>query len=242
MKLYIYSIVIAIIFISCNDENNSIVPPDPPDEDTAVSYGIVPLKKGFFWKYKEFRLNEEGNIRSELMEHEYRVIKSSVSGIGEMNDTVFHRVYVSTVHNIPSEFEWLFRNYHDGLYLMGGIMPSDTMEIKLLDLKYPMAKGEIWEKYRLVYNLIEEKYLIFDTITYTCIDTNAVFETPLGNFNCIVYNYQMEQDEDVEERLNIFEYYSLNVGLVGRIYKGYFDHPDSSYFKSKWVLYQTNVQ
>ncbi len=145
--------------------------------------------------------------------------------------------------NTDDSFEWLYRNYDDGLYQMGGTMPTDSIYTKMLLYKYPVQKGETWISPHLVYDLLQEKYMIPDSITYTCIDTNALFETPLGGFSCVVY-YHREKlpEEDVLDRWQIiYEYYSIGLGLVGEITCGYHESTQKTYPVSKRILVATNV-
>ena len=219
-------------------------PDDPIEEE--VSNGILPLKVGYYWKYKNYYLREDSSVAGVGIDEEYIINKSSSILIDNKNYVVFHRIWGYLDPNIEDyrfgSDEWLYRNFYDGLYLMGGKLPSDSIFTNLIQYKYPVRKGEIWKSPHLVYDLIENKYMISDSIIFSCTDTNAIFETPSGNFSCTVYNHKENQDPDVSEKLNIYEYYAVNVGLIGIIYKGYFNNPDSSYLKSKKVLVQTNVQ
>jgi hypothetical protein len=120
--------------------------------------------------------------------------------------------------NYQDPVEWFFRNYPDGLHLMGGRTDSDSAYQKKMFLKYPVAPGESWETERLVYDFLDEQFHVLDTVTYTCTDTNAVFAAKAGAMSCIVYYHKMDSPEpDVQASYAIYDYYHPQVGLVGRI-------------------------
>jgi hypothetical protein len=240
---YFGLIVMAMLFLnSCNKEN-LVEPEQPKVEET--SNGILPLKVGYYWKYKNYYLKEDGSIANEDLEDEYMITKSSSINVNNESYIVFHRIYgyldpVIAAYRYGID-EWLFRNFDNGIYQMGGKYKTDSIYTKLIWYKYPVRKGETWKSPHLTYYPIEAKYMIADSITFTCTDTNAVFETPLGNFNCVVYYHREKQDEDVAALLDIYEYYSYGIGLVGRKIYSYFPFDQKSYPKSKRLLYETNV-
>jgi hypothetical protein len=127
---------------------------------------------------------------------------------------------------------------------MGGY-PADTLYIKILNLKYPVNKGEKWRSpmSRAFQLRLSEQSLLNDTTTYSCIDTNAKFETPLGIFSCIVYyhRFRLKTSEDEVGPYDIYEYYSENVGLVAVITNKYNDYFKQSYPLYKQVLVSANV-
>jgi hypothetical protein len=208
-----------------------------------ASFGIVPLKVGYYWEYKTYALREDSSTGLEIERASWKVTRTSLDPSHVNQGPLFHRVFINPYDNSRSEFEWLYRNYTDGLYQMGGTMPSDSIYTKILLYKYPAQKGETWKSPHLVYDLQQRKYLIPDTIAYTCVDTNAVFETPLGTFSCVVYyHWESIPEEDVLYRWKIlYEYYAKGIGLVG-ITKFWYDHfTGQSHPESKRVLVATNV-
>lgn len=229
---------LVLLFIRCD---NSVKPEPPNDEE--ISLGILPLKVGNWWTYRDYDLKPDGSINELIPYTEFNyLIKSSHSiTVDNENYVVFGRAWKYTDNENYSTSEWLFRNFNNGLYAMGGKMPTDSIFTKLLKYKYPVQKGEAWKSQNLVYDLYDKKYLILDTVTYTCIDKNVLFETPIGNFSCTVYYHREDLDDDVSEKADIYEYYSKDVGLIGTITYGYFEFDQKSIPKFKRILVSTNV-
>lgn len=235
--IVLFSAVVLILLQQTACEQSVEVQPVPEE----ISEGILPLRVGYYWEYITYVLREDSSVGLEFSRASYKVIRTSYHPSRINRDLLFHWVFINPYDNNQSQFEWFFRNYDDGLYLMGGRMPTDSISTQILELKYPVKKGESWKTPHLVYNLLERKYMIPDTITYTCVDTNAIFETPLGKFSCVVYYHREKLDEDVLGKADIYEYYSKEVGAVGSITNSYFDYNQKSYPSFKRVLVKTNV-
>lgn len=237
VTILLLSIVALILLQQMACEQSVEVQPVPEE----ISQGILPLKVGYDWEYKTYKLREDSSVGFEIDRAKFAIIQTSKHPSQIINDTFFHRVFINPYDNTQSEFEWLYRNFDDGLYTMGGKMPTDSIFTKILQLRYPVKKGETWRTPHLVYNLIERKYMIPDTITYTCVDTNVVFETPVGSFACIVYFHREKLDDDVVGKADIYEFYSKEIGLVGTVTNSFFESDQRSYPNSKKVLVGTNV-
>jgi len=216
---------------------------EPKPVIQEVSYGILPLKVGYHWEYKTYALNGDSSTGLQVDWAIYDVTRVSFDPSQTNRDALFHRVYTNPYTNQQDSFEWLYRNYENGLYQMGGTTPTDSIYTKLLLYKYPVQKGETWTSPHLVYDFGGGKYVVPDSITYTCVDTNALFETPLGSFYCVVYYHREElPEEDVLDRWHfIYEYYSTIVGLVGMVTYGYHEFTQQTYPVSKTILVGTNV-
>jgi len=245
---YITSFIIIIIIILIFSQGSCSNPVEPVNNNDTVkaevSNGILPLKVGYYWKYKNYNLREDSSIAGEGIDDEYKITKYSKITLGDTNYVVFHSIYgyLDSTGYIFDSDEWYLKNFHDGLYLMGGNYEADSIYAKLIWYKYPVKKGESWQSPHLVYNLIQNKYLIEDTVSYTCIDTSAIFNTPLGNFKCVVYYHRWVDNEgDAMSIWDIYDYYSYNMGLVGELTY----EPDPTTQKDiplyKKVLTQTNV-
>lgn len=226
--------VLASALVNCHHSTE----PEPDPIDNVVSQGIHPLKVGYYWHYKTVALNEDSTEGNEIEQVRFEITRRS-SNPQIPDEPLFHKVFVNPYTNGRSEFEWLYRNYDDGLYLMGGKMSTDSVYAGIRLFKHPAAKGESWTSPHLLYNLIEREYQIPDSTVYTCIDTNAVFETPLGTFSCVVYYHRELLDEDVSAKSDLYEYYSSEVGLVGIVTMSYFNQ--QTFPKSKRILVGTNA-
>jgi len=203
--------------------------------------GILPLKVGDYWEYREFALGDSGTVGGEIGTSAFKISRLSVVASSTNRDTVFHWVYVDVKTGVVGNIEFLYRNFDSGLYMMGGVGPEDTLYTKLLRLSYPVQKGETWISPHLVYNLAESKFLIPDSQVYRCTDTSASFETPLGNFTCLVYNH-METLEEVPGTLrDVYDYYVAGVGRVGSDIYNYRESTQERYPLSRSFLVSTNV-
>ncbi|MEW6509301.1 MAG: hypothetical protein AB1432_16340 [Bacteroidota bacterium] len=228
----------ALLLLRCDNTLETDLP-----NESVISRGILPLKVGYYWIYRDYDLKADGSINELIPYTEFKYLIKSSSWITVDNESylVFRRTWKYTNSENYSTSEWLFRNFNDGLYAMGGKMPTDSIFTKLLKYKYPAQKGESWRSPHLVYDLYDRKYKILDTVKYTCTDTNVVFETPIGSFSCTVYYHREDLDDDVSGKLDIYEYYSKDVGLVGSMTFGYFEDNQKSIPKYKRILISANV-
>ncbi|MEX2117244.1 MAG: hypothetical protein WEB37_10165 [Bacteroidota bacterium] len=224
--------------VSCSDLGVEQGGPAPIDD--VVSLGVHPLKVGYYWHYKTVTLKEDSTEGNEFEQVKFEITRHSYNP-QTPDEPMFHKVFVNPSTNTRSEYEWLYRNYVDGLYLMGGRMSTDSIDTNILLLKHPVSKGESWISPHLVYHLIDREYQIPDSTVYTCVDTNAVFETPVGTFSCYVFYHRESLDDDVSAKADVFEYYSSEVGLVGVVTMSYFKDTQQRIPKSKRILISTNV-
>lgn len=239
---FFFLLLLPVLFtqISCSN----IVEPIVPKEES--SNGILPLQVGYYWKYKNYYLKSDGSISGEGIEEDYRITKYSSIRFGTEEYKVFHRIsgyFDPTINQYRyGSDEWLLRNFDSGLYLMGGKYRNDSIYTKLIWYKYPVKKGDTWKSPHLVYDLVEQKYIIKDSTTYTCTETDALFETPLGSFTCIVYYHRVRiHDYDVDDTKDYYEYYKSGIGKVGVVTYRYDVKEKYSYPIMKSILFETNV-
>lgn len=229
------------------------VDPKPVLQDTTkvdsvrgeLSDGLLPLRVGYYWKYRNYYLNEDSSYRFEDIQDEYRITKSSIVTINNKSYTIFHRIWgylnpETLVYQYASD-EWFFRNFDDGVHIMGGKYNQDSIYTNINWYRYPVKKGETWKYPHLAYLPDKQVYAIYDTVTYTCTDTNAAFKTPIGTFKCAVYYHRQKLDEDVLEQRDVYDYYSQGVGWVGTVEYSYFEYTHERYPKKVRMLIATNV-
>jgi hypothetical protein len=121
------------------------------------------------------------------------------------------------------DYEWLFWNGINGLYILGGISAVDTFVINNLELKFPAEIGDSWPVPNVKYSYSDEKFYISDTLNYSLVAKDDELQTPAGNFKCYVYKYSVKPADDVLEYWDYYEYYSIGTGLVGIIVRGQSD-------------------
>jgi hypothetical protein len=244
-----FLLLLIIIVLALNSCNHSTLP-EPFIEEG--SYGIVQLKVGNIWEYNWEKFSRDSIIINER-KLRYVVTERSFDPKKKIVEPVYG---VSTVYfynnewGLPSLSVYFYRNYNDGLYIMGGKEPAnigyppDTLYTKILRLKYPVSKGDKWRgpgKTEMSFSFpLYEPFLLTDTTTFTCLNIDAKIETPLGIFSCIVYFRSYIPQDDVNQILDIYEYYSANVGLVAIITKQRKHQDLKSYPYSQQMLITTN--
>ncbi len=234
-KLIVVPMLMVLVF-SCNN-----IEPEEIVIHETENNGLVPLKVGNYWKYKVDWLKEDGSFSYAGWPYEAKITGQILSSLAQNDRPRYKRVYVNKFGNVDP-FEWFYRNEEDGLYLMGGKNTNDSAFVKLLYLKYPVKKGETWLYTDLFFDVYEEKYILDEPIQYTCIDTAAIFDTPLGSFKCIVYYCREEIASDVSAEHDVYSYYAPNIGLVGIVTNSYFKGWNKSFPKTKTYLVETNVK
>lgn len=238
-KTIIKRLVVILVFtmplFSCNNtEPEEVIKPE------FENNGLLPLKVGNYWKYKVEFLKSDGSFFYDGLPFEIRINRQTVK-----NEMVpyYSRVYVDQ-NGKADTLEWLFRNKSDGLYLLGGRAKRDSLFTSTLYLKFPVTKGEFWFFQGIVYNNYIEKFELNSSFKYTCVSTDSTFQTPIGTFSCIVFHHREKQAYDVLEEIDVYEFYTKQLGLIGIIVNGFdpiFHKTNPSYPKKKIILTQTNV-
>jgi hypothetical protein len=229
---------ILLFFCSLLSTCTHVSGPEQPDGPTSL--GIIPLKVGYSWNYTTYSLREDSTVGPVIGPTKFEIVRTSVNPTD--GETLFHMAYVDANTNQPSDFEWLYCNHDDGLYLMGGKMHTDSVYTRILLYKFPVLKGETWRSPHLVYDLLQKRYTITDTLIYSCVDTDTVFITPLGVFSCAVYYHRIIDDEgDAVSKQDLFEYFAKEVGHVGTVTLTYDDALRKSFPNSRTVLMRTSV-
>jgi hypothetical protein len=229
---------ILLFFCSLLSTCTHVSGPEQPDEQTSL--GIIPLKVGYYWNYATFALSEDSSIGPQNGSAKFEIVRISINPTG--GETLFHWADVNPNTNRPSDFEWLYRNQSDGLYMFGGKMPTDSIFTRILLYKFPVAKGETWMSPHLVYDLLQMRYTIPDTLVYKCVDADAEFDTPVGVFSCTVYYHRIIDNEgDVVSTQDLYEYYAKGVGHVGTVTLTYAGPLKKMVPLSRTVLTETNI-
>jgi len=233
----------------CNRNNSPLDPVQPNDTtntdvcmDTLESmnneHSIMPLAVGNQWDYVTYWITDEGGIIEGLTDS----LRTEITGdtIVNYEGLCYHVSLITTIY-LPSsearENSWYYWNGEDGLYSMGGISDYDTLIGKVLELKYPVVAGDSWAVPNLVYHIDDREFYYKDNQVFTCISTDAEFETPVGTFTCYKYHFRMSPAEDVLEDWDIYDYYVPGIGKVGQIIRSSLDNE----IKWKSVLYSYKI-
>ncbi|MCK5833168.1 hypothetical protein KAH81_05795 [bacterium] len=210
--LLVLAILILLNSLSCNKEPNNPAPQS----------GITPLAVGNYWEYLDSTFTDSIVYVG--------ASKKGISGWREIEfDGTAWTVFEYSSYYPGSEEtvgpKWLYTNDPDfGLRCFGGVDDNETFLVNNLQVLYPAISGQRWESLLLVYN---GTFDIWDTIHAECIDTNQIFSTPAGDFECYVFSY--EWPTIPSRRLSspfgtntyagvMTVYYAPNVGLVGTIW------------------------
>lgn len=198
--LYVTAMTLVFVIQSCKD--NTVGPIDSGE--------IWPLKPGNVWFYRvehptwikdTLKMEITGTLQISYGGQTYTAMKMAFYGINEP---------------LP-EYQWLYWSGSDGVYLMGGVSPTDTFVVKELELKYPATVGDTWRYRSVAYSLSRAKFYIRDTLTYSLAAKDVSLETPAGNFKCYVYEFVKWPEDDVPDNWHYKYFYSPGVGLIGNI-------------------------
>jgi len=228
-RLLIFSF--SLFLISCH---NSTEP--PIDENNEP---LIPLAVGNYWVYQQYTLNNDGSILyAEKLLSGFKISDTlSVTLNGEKQITFQCSRCDSSANWTSSEARLIYIG-KDGIYY-SGITDNDTLKLSFNDLmfKYPATKGEETLAHTFYYEIFGNPENIPDSIvtTYTCVSTDSLFSTPVGNFRCTVYKIKLMLDA-VFYLGDVYYFFRPGVGLVGTIYMVYSYYTNENYYAIKNVL------
>ena len=125
MRLNHFVFITLLFFAACDED---VLAPIDPGE-------IWPLKPGNVWLY---RVEEPSWIKDTL---KMEITGTMTVSYGGQNYNVAKMAFYGLSEGLP-EYQWLYWKGSDGVYLMGGISPTDTFVVKELKLKYPANVGD----------------------------------------------------------------------------------------------------
>jgi hypothetical protein len=214
---------------ACNNSN-------PVNSEESPPGVLVPLKVGNYWTYElSYYINGQPNGLTDTFT--VRIVADTNLTYEGITHKATVREILHNKSNTVSEAKWFESNGDDGLYNLGGFSEEDTLLTKFLELKYPVNVGESWEVPRLVYHLGLRKFMFTDTLTYTCVAKDSLFETFNKSFNCYVFHYKKEiPEDDVSGLEDFYLFYAPGIGLVG------LERKFENYLLDKLTLYEYNVR
>lgn len=207
---------LAVFLAGCDLLSGEEPPEGPAPEE------LFPLEVGNRWMYRTWYLTPALSdtfvveITDHLtFEHEGETLTAYVESRALLGEE-------------PLPWRWLWGHGRDGLYLMGGLAPTDTMRAKLLNRRTPMRVGEEHRFARLAYGTgwtmggapESRFYVSDDTSRVRLLAKNHPFETPAGTFKCHVYWYEFLPADDVNILWDVFEYHIPSIGKVAEVVKG----------------------
>ena len=208
-------IFFSLLLMSCHSGT------EPPIDENKDP--LIPLAVGNYWVYDAYYLKEDGSIDFPAWP-ESNVFGFKVSDTlnvtlnGKKTKTFKLSLYDHPTNSTSSEAKLIY-NGKDGIYY-SGITDKDTVKMLFDDLLfvYPPTKGYETLAHTFYYTSTGNYLNILDSIktTYTCVSTDSLFSTPVGNFRCIVYKLKLMLD-DVFYLGDIYYFLKPGVGLVGII-------------------------
>lgn len=227
----------ALILFNCES------PIEPIDVEFKNS--IKPLAIGNYWIYQTYRLNLDGTIRNES--HKQGNFVSSIldPSVVQSNEQVFLEGTFYPDYQDTLETFNLVTNTDSGYATHGFVNSKDTIIDFGLLAKYPAIPEDSWIKPDIMTfhnGTTYIKYLDHGDISVRCLDTSAIFITPLDTFACYVYNYKHEVIiEDYILGEDIHRYFVPGVGEVGGYVNSYDEITGDSYPFAKYVLIDYNI-
>lgn len=199
MRLNHFVFVVLLFSAGCDNDGIGPVDIDPGN--------IWPLKTGNVWYYKVLHPTTfKDTLKMEIT-------GAMTVSFGGQNYTVSKMAFYGLSEGLP-EYQWLYWKGSDGVYLMGGVSPTDTFIVKELELKFPANIGDSWQYRSVAYSLNNKKFYISDTLTYSLIGKDVSIETSAGNFKCYVYQFSKRYYDDILAVYDFKYYYTPDVGHI----------------------------
>ena len=197
----------ALVFLTSCKDNSTLEPVKPIEKKDQ----IMPLTVGNRWVYATTYSYGQGDTII------WEVLSKTDVDIGGGKITAYGMNYYLKGSAQP-DYQWLFSNKSDGLYVLGGLTKTDTLITMYLKLKYPSVENDSYQVIGLRYSRSNEIFYIKDTLMFSLVSTSDTLETPAGKFTgCYVYNYRIKQADDVSGFDDFHDYFVPGVGLVGTI-------------------------
>ena len=215
-SFFFFGVGLIIVFSEACGSKNPVKPPsllDLPDQlNTDV---LVPLTVGNFWKYEYSVAKGLSRELVPSVTYTWRVFSDTLLNF-------LGQEYAASIigSESPRAAKWFDANGEAGLYDMGRISflrgkdGPDTLVTRSVWRKFPIAAGDSFQVKLFSFNHSLQKMVPRDTIQVKCLSTNEDFETPVGTFQCYVYQY-FEKYEDVFVRTEYREYYAPGIGRIG---------------------------
>jgi len=242
MKFYkiIYFSVIIFIIASCKGN-----PIDPPTQNNYQP--LIPLDAGNYWMYQEYGLDSETGsvIDTNIWKFGFIILKLPPQP-STILDSLNYNISICAEDLSPlddSKFtlyggrKSVYQN-KNGLYY-SGIIRNDTLVKTYNDLifPYPVQKGDSTQGHVFYYSTTGNYANITDEATtqYKCISIDSVYNTPSGDFKCIVYNMVIDDYKPLfRDEVNYF--IEPSIGIVGMVHMIYHYKNNKYDYFIKYVL------
>ncbi|MCX6170506.1 MAG: hypothetical protein NTX65_14265 [Ignavibacteriales bacterium] len=238
-RITIISIVLISLMLGCND---NFVLPEPVEHEP-----LMPLGVGNYWIYKEYNLDRGTGAEkdSSLWRFGFIVLNPSEQLTNNKNKTNYQMSLCSNdLQPLDDSYSVLYggsklvHQNNEGFYY-SGIISKDSLVMTFNDLLFPCPakKGESVSGHVFYYSTLGNYSNVpYDIITqYTCVSTDSLFTTPLGDFRCIVYKMAW-QDFEPLFRDEVYYFIKPGIGIVGMIQMVYHFSLKKYSYLEKYVL------
>jgi hypothetical protein len=232
-------VLVTLIMVGCKD--NSVLP--EPVEPEPITYDpLIPLGVGNYWLYQAYYLkSDDGSIKFPEANKFGFIIDDTLSQVINGKRILNYKLFncgeeLKPYYDKPGSFEGSKLVYHDksGIYY-SGIEKYDTLKMSFNDLifPYPAKKNESVSGHVFYYSTLGNALNVSDEVItqYTCVSTDSIYTTPLGDFRCVVYK-MVYADFDPLFRDEVYYFIKPGLGIVGMVEMVYhYSLKTHSYFK-----------
>jgi len=215
----IYFALATLIITGCKDK--SVEPLPPVQYDT-----LMPLSVGNYWLYREYELNSDGSGGTPSQWKFGFIIDDTLTQIINGERILSYKLFncgeeLEPYYDKPGSFEGskiIYQN-RNGLYYSGN-EKYDMVKMSFNDLifPYPAEKGKSTNGHVFYYSTLGNYSNVLDEVItqYTCVSTDSLFTTPLGDFRCIVFKMAYTDFEPLY-RYGVYYFVKPGLGIVGMI-------------------------
>ena len=231
-------ILIPLLMMSCKKENPVV--PEPVKLEP-----LFPLSLGNYWLYRGFDLNADGTVRSPSLWKFGFIIDDTVTQVINGESILNFKLFrcdstLKPYYDKPGSFEGSKLVYQNGngLYY-AGTEKYDTIKMSFNDLIFPYTakKDESLTGHVFYYSTVGNYSTIpDDAITqYTCVSTDSLITTPLGDFRCAVYKI-VTIDFEPLSRSEVYYFIKPGLGIVGLVHMVYHYNTNKYSYLKKILL------
>lgn len=224
--------------MSCKKENPVV--PEPVKLES-----LFPLSLGNYWLYRSYELNPDGTGGRPSLRKLGFIIDDTVTQVINGERILNYKLFIcdSTLkpaYDKPGNFEGSKLVYQNGNgFYYAGTEKYDTVKMSFNDLIFPYsAKKEESLTGHFFYYTNGGNYLNIsdDAITqYTCVSTDSLLTTPLGDFGCIVYKI-VTLDFELLSRSEVYYFIKPGLGIVGMVNMVYYYYSKEYRYTRKILL------
>jgi hypothetical protein len=208
---------------------------------------LVPLAVGNYWLYKSYVLDQiTGEVQFSPVPWKFGFIVADTLTRSINNQKIKNYVFADAdttlkpleFTNILTDWGWAIVYQNNDGFNYSGTQKKDTIKQTFNDLIFPndAVKGTTWSGHRFYYCSGGDYQNLYyaDIVKYSCVSTDSLFKTPIGDFRCVVF-----KQEYYEDGIYIYEtYYFIKpgIGIVGMVQMSFYKYGKKHNYFMKYVL------